>query len=1105
MLHSSFWHHGAVDLDLRAWWASVLPPLPDPDIPEHDGPKANSRSAAQDGLFLDFLYPAKTLALMRRLSGLGRENWQSRQMRVAKSGRARHFSSHANGSGDDQDDADSHPLSSQEHDTNPFDVSPVPLGDADHANISDDLQIPDEEREIDAWMAEVKDPAEALRSLLKASESDSRMVRRLWQITEESHRTPDLSADVLDYFRTVKPFIPTLAEQCIAIFDSLDAANRRPTSYRGVIKSHLTLGNLGKAALIHQGCIESGKASSGNIGTADLLAHAIKAKKWQVAVEVYASILPITGPSQELWSTARKDLEMHELLEPVLLDLRRMRLLTGREPEEQEQIRAFVTDFANSTIRQFAPFSTQPAEALRLYRLIMRLRQNAFLEPRHVEHALLGLLRSPQVKETGRLPRITRKLYTMYTTSIITADRSIKVSGKVMHAMLLAVTRSPQISKGTRVGTPKVKIGRVVADMIRFFGKLKPDVLALLMGTYARVGDVKAVAMYFKKIPAQEVTPSHLELLVEVHSTRGDVDGAAAHIEAFLEKTGQKPTMKAWNLVLRAYARKGDLAGASRIFDKMVESSVKPDAYSFSAVLDLMSQRGDIDGVKDMFALAADTDGMILRSTEVAGYLVTAFINSDDVETAEMVAEQLKKRKESGLMEGPLTPIWNNLATAYALRRDVDGTRRIYEEMQAMGLEPDALTYAALLQALCLVRNTDAAYKILRLVIPQKPVKPMALHWAIVMAGFVNQGDYEKVWHVEQHRRSQGVRGSLSTRSAVIKAVAMSEQAGRYRAPQDQALERTEKVLMNTLSQDDAWEFSAEPQTGLGLRTLDQADGAYLDIVMLIYGKRRAFEMVERLFQEYIKRHQNVSLSDPENAPPIRTLVALMTAHFHAGEHDRVEDCWNLAVEQGVRLAALSAPTAAVHPASTAQPRHQLTPNRRHLLGRPLVIYLRTLHVQGRYANAQATVTSLLEQGFTLDNQSWNLYVQILARTGRIIEAYSLCEKYLMPQWRGWRKADQYLKRRYRITRGWDFMNVNPNLVKPNMVMPQYRTMVILGAALQYVRRQQAVGGAARSAGAIGEEPVSEALIRLKAPGTVAAVHAMPQIDDDLQARFLRN
>lgn len=1097
MLHSSFWHHAALDLDLSACWLSVLQPL-------HDGRNAAAHSTHQDPLFLDFLYPARTLALMRRLSHLSREAWQARQMRLRNSGRMRQFSSRANG----YDATDPPPVDAASGDTpfdssedasqrDPFeDISPMPMGDLSELDLEG---FPLDETN---GLADVDNAPEMLRSLLDAGELDSRMVWVLWQKTDTAHRTPDLSAAVLDYLCSVKPFTPMFAQEATAIFDALDAKDRRPSSYHGAVTAYLLLNQLGKAALAHEHGIESGHVARGKIGTSELLASAIEKERWQLAIEVYTEMTNLRGPTLEIWSVAKKNLEMCNHAESFLLYLRWMRRLTGREPEDQHQIRTFATDLGAQAIRQHAPHSSSASEEKRLYRLLMRLKQSAFLESRHYEYALRGLLASPTTKEAKIPPMVVRKLYTRYI-AIAKADRSVVPSQKLFAAMLYALTGNMTKSHGTRGTGLRVDVGNVAADMSVFHGRPSNKMLELLMDRYARVGDVTRTKSWFRYIPIRQRKPFHLEYILEAHARCGATEEAKKVFEDIKQMLGRDPHVRAWNMLLHGYARNDDAAGAYQVFDNLMSSSVEPDAYSFTAILDLMALRGDVDGIKDMLALAASVDDRIIRSTAVAGYLVTAFINNDDMDSAELVAEQLRKRRGSEHMQGSMTPIWNNIATAYALRRDVMGTRRVYERMLADGVEPDEFTYAALLQALCLVRNSDAAWKILRLVIPQKPVKQLSLHYAIVMAGYINQRKYERVAYVDKHRKQQGIRASLSTKIAAIKAVALSEHVGRYqnRDNLQEELVRTEKMLAHVLSKNDPWEYTAEPQTGLGFRTMDQSDGAYVDIVIEIYGARGAFSMAERLLQEWVARNKDMDPSNPARLPPLRMIVALMSAHFKAERYDEVERLWDMALEQVAQLTQLYTPKSATHAETENPSRDTIAPARRHLLSRPLVIFLRTLHFQGRYDDAQRTVSGLLAQGFTLDNLSWNLYIQLLARTGRISLAFGLCEKYLMPQWAGWRKKDDPLRRRYRRTRGWDYMNVNANTTKPHVIMPQYRTLVILAAALKYVRRLEAVGGVRPNS--IGEAPFNEALLRLRSPRTVAALHGMPHIDDELQSRFL--
>ncbi|EKG14015.1 hypothetical protein MPH_08757 [Macrophomina phaseolina MS6] len=1102
MLHSSFWHHSTLDLDLSVCWPTLLQPLPVPNTTARDSRDASiPQSTHQDPLFLDFLYPAQTLALMRRLSSINWEAWKAQQMRLRTNTRVRHFSSRAprpaNEQGDNGTSPDAESPFEASDQTIPFeDISPMSLGD--WSNL--DLERLSRDDEIDKkWLTDVENPLETLRSLLDAGEPDSRLVWSLWQKIDVTSRTPDLSVAVLDYLSSVRPLPGRFAEEVVTIFDALDIKDRRPSSYRGAVRAYLSQSMLGRAALVHKHGVEFGHAAHGNIGTSDLLAHIIRKEKWQLAVEVYTDVVSRRGPMREYWSLAQKNQEMQKHIESFLRYFRRMRHLTGRYPEEQDHIRAFASEFGIQAIGKYAPHSSDSTEERLLYRLVMRLKQSDFLEPRHYEHAILCLLGSSSVQRSSVIPLVVRKLYTTYMATA-KADRNVVPSEELFHSMLFALTRSMTKAHGTRLIGPRITVGNVVMDATTFHRRLKNRTLEILMDSYARIGDVPRTRSWYRQIPVPQRKAFHMEFMLEAYAKRGETDRAREWFDSIKQKLGRDPHLRSWNMLLHGFARNDDIVGASKVFDELTSSSIKPDAYSFTALLDLMSQRGDVDGVKDMLALAADVDENIIRSTAVAGYLVTALINNDDMETAELVAKQLQKRKESEQMEGSLTPVWNNIATAYALRRDVASTRRIYEQMTADNIEPNEFTYAALLQALCMVRNPDAAWKILRLVIPQKPVKQLALHYAIVMAGYINQGKYEKVPFVDMHRKSQGVRPSISTRIAAAKAVVLSEHAGRYRKDINQELSRTEAMLRHLLAGYDRWEYTAEPQTGLGFRRLDQADGAYMDIIIEIYGVRGAYDMVDRLLGEYMDRYRDNRLG--VDAPlPLRMVVALMTAHFKAERYDEVEKLWNLSLQQAARITQLSTPKAATHPDNKAAMRTSNAPARRHLLSRPLIIYLRTLHFQGRYNDAQRTISELLAEDYTLDNLAWNLYVQLLARTGRIALAFALCEKYLMPNWVGWRKKDEFLRRRYKRTRGWDYMNVNPNLTKPNVNMPQYRTMVILAAAMKYVRRLEAVGGV--RVNTTGEAPLSEAVLVKRSPRTVAALQSMPHIDDDLQRRYL--
>ena len=94
MLHSTFWSHGAGDLDLPPWATSMFPiPL---DLPLRHDDKSGVQHGVQtgqdqrgqhvghgltDGVFLDFLYPQQALALLNKHNAQQWQRWEKRNAR----------------------------------------------------------------------------------------------------------------------------------------------------------------------------------------------------------------------------------------------------------------------------------------------------------------------------------------------------------------------------------------------------------------------------------------------------------------------------------------------------------------------------------------------------------------------------------------------------------------------------------------------------------------------------------------------------------------------------------------------------------------------------------------------------------------------------------------------------------------------------------------------------------------------------------------------------------------------------------------------------------------------------------------------------------------
>ncbi|KAK1067355.1 hypothetical protein LTR33_011374 [Friedmanniomyces endolithicus] len=259
---------------------------------------------------------------------------------------------------------------------------------------------------------------------------------------------------------------------------------------------------------------------------------------------------------------------------------------------------------------------------------------------------------------------------------------------------------------------------------------------------------------------------------------------------------------------------------------------------------------------------------------------------------------------------------------------------------------------------------------------------------------------------------------------------------------------------------------------------------------------------------------------------PLALLTTLMTANLRAQQYDEVERCWYLAKEQADELAR-AVPVPQLRPAiAREEPQPDLLQIQAsgptdadeigfqisdvtaadHPAAHPLttstLLSLLSLNA-GSYRRPPVNGSKVLSQGYTLDNRTWNAFIELLCQASPplVLLAFTLTERFLIPHFRGWKsthapKFSAYVERT-QYTRA-------PHL-RPGQLMPQYNTLVVLASALLQLRRAEATGrlGGA-TAGGMEKYVGTARLVLEQAPKTVLAVRTMPTVDDAQQNKFLR-
>ncbi|KAF2742106.1 hypothetical protein M011DRAFT_453771 [Sporormia fimetaria CBS 119925] len=1088
-LHSAFWHHGASDLCLPIPWATVVADQPYDSTPAGTLDPSPSDNREPDLQLLDFLYPEKTLALIRQISSYGLGTMPRRRHRLHGAIR-------------------------------PFSTSRT------------------EQRQVVADTQQLDAEEEAL--IARSAPDKQELAWRLLLAIPDSDRTSALQVDLLDYL--VSGNAAPDPGRILAIFEALPESARRATSYRAAVCACADLNMVGRAVQLYEEAIA--RDFGLDLGTDVVLASAVREHSWDMTIRVigaFSSLASRNGfnlshlyqdPSRQkddfkvVWGGVSQIPGLEDQLESLLHFLRRSKDALGVEKEQQEG------SLHLSLGRDGGPgFDKQRKEA--------------------IDHLILGLA-AEATEQVLNVPKPDESQIREFLADLFRTLRELEIPNGPLYEYVIrrmlhfaryrtfSNQRKPWLTlyrwyrddcEGKRVsGRPSQKLlrellvqvgvhrsSKMVDNIIKDFRLFYPNecmpyaMLKFVIDYYAESGQVNEVQEYveeFRKGHGRQLDTKVLTALPYSHARRINVQGAEQQFERISTEFGMTPDTACWNVLLLAYTRADDLDGALACFNRMLAAGAMPDVYTFGPLLDLCAARGDIEAYETLYAKAEQIKIPIRTDVRARAGFVQALLNFDDPEGAEATAQAMLRQYRDGMLEGSLTHTWNLLIQYYALRGDVDSSRRLYREMLDNGIPLDTWTYSSLMRALVEVKQTNAAFKILRVTMPGNNIRVYAFHYAICIVGFLRERQYDLALIANKMMLDRDVPQTATSRMASLQAIGLAELRAlskkRTKDPRQrlEALEqKMREIILSDYEKDVA---NREPSHNRLIDSKQQlAPEGYFGFLILLYGARRSFDICKELFQAATARDD-----DAKYEAPITLLTAIMETHLRLKEYDEVDKCWKLARSQAGKLVKTLEQAFNPEPASDGSVEGEIpennkiriAKNRRQVLFRTARIYMQSLFRRGgqdSLLEAQDTLRDLLAHGFVVDNVTWNEFIQVLCQRHRVLDAFTACESYLMPEFPGWRYLNAAYIRKER--RGHEWFALRHTDLSKRSRLPRYKTLVVLASAWSRIRRDEYVG--------VGYNEEMRAwpsdILRKVSPMTVEAIETMPRTEDTVQRKYL--
>ncbi|KAH9870879.1 hypothetical protein J1614_006451 [Plenodomus biglobosus] len=1108
LLHSHFWPQPATDLALPDCWPASSSSLLVTPTTRHppDRPKKKKTvpqpSRSSTGLLLDFLYPEKTLALLKQLSQCGSVALEPRrpQLHVA---RARHYSTA---------------------------TANMSLGDK-----SEHEAAVHEARAEFASMLEWSTPLEELRRIL--FERPSGKQELAWLLynavspQDRAHGQFHFPKDLIEYLAQQGPPNPS---RVLDLFNEIPPRWRRPSSFRIAIEAYIALRMVGPAIQVLERMDPKRDWDMLNVGLDVVLRRTVLDQQWDLSLRVFRTFLQNTeklrgGPVYqrirfgdsvpELWRQVKQLPGLLDYLDSFLDHVRQFKDELTASKVKRETLAHFTMTFIPNVMDRLL-HSDNPDENFiwdRFKRLFDDMHATGILPTTTCyEHAIMEMLKLPRYQGYTNKRKIWLQLYRQYRQDYLERAKSPVPTQKPSQKLIGELIYYHSLNNGLK------RIMDHVQDLRDWYPDepLPAPTLLHLIFTFAEHGNHVRVEEFFQELRThypRDVNIRTLSALIFVHARRADVEQTLAQFLRIQDEFKLVPDVHCWNILMLAYVRADDLDGALECFNSCMDRGLKPDAYTFGPLLDFSAHRGDIEAFETLFSRAKQM-GVDLNSNIRArsGY-VECFLNAGDPEGATAIAADMLKSWQAGtLHQGQLTHTWNLLIQHHALNGDLAKGREYYRQMVENNIPLDTWTYGSLMRGLVEVKQTNAAYKILRVTMPQHNLRVHGLHYAIVMAGFMREGQHDLALAAQARMTERQVVQTPSTNKAALQVLGednLKTLEKRGAKHPNYRLLKVEAALQNMLvASTTRASADREPQTSRFIESQDinSLPQSYYGSLISLYTTRSAYAICKKLF----RRAMEAAPNNDDRAIPTTLTTAIMEAHFKAGRHAEVARIWELARSSAIKLTktftqAVEGSSSDTDAASLFSPLVQqryedsrIANNRRHILVKPCRIYMRSLFAQPQadvIPVASGTIRDLLINGYTIDNFTWNEFVQQLASRSHLLEAFKACEEYLMPRFPGWRNLTPGYRRKN--VEGYQWMEIRHYDIKRASVLPRYKTLVLLAKAFAQVKADERNGvGFDEKKGEWLSARLNEA-----APLTMRAIESMPRTSDLLQEKYFHS
>ncbi|KAM7254117.1 hypothetical protein ACFE04_031799 [Oxalis oulophora] len=243
-----------------------------------------------------------------------------------------------------------------------------------------------------------------------------------------------------------------------------------------------------------------------------------------------------------------------------------------------------------------------------------------------------------------------------------------------------------------------------------------------IIALYAKCGRLDDARKWFDSLSDKdEVTYSSI---ITGYMIYGLVDNA---IELFREMDHSE--LNTWTSVISGLAQNNEHESVLDMVRKMIAAGHKPNPVTLSSIIPSLSFVSNLKGGKEVHAYSIKND--YDHNIYVATSIIDHYAKQGFLKYSQRVFNRSKVRS---------LIIWTSIIAAHAVHGDAKGALDLYDDMLNCGIQPDSVTFTAILSACTHSGDEILAKNIFYSIFNEHGIQPSVEHYACMVTVFSKNG-----------------------------------------------------------------------------------------------------------------------------------------------------------------------------------------------------------------------------------------------------------------------------------------------------------------------------------------------------------------------------